>query len=698
MVKSTTGHKPPTKSTKTSTNYESPTVSDDEDHPSLDDLPKTIKLANAYAEYLDPLNTKSVRLLAKEYGCGRTALQDRVNGKSVSWEEKCADQQRLTVLEELALVEWCHQLEAWGFPPKVESLRRMAIDMLLDKEDLEELGINWQERWLDRHPDLKSKFIPPLDKERAMAHSVGVFERYFALFWAIIEEYDLYPEDIHNMDEKGFMQGVIAKERVIVSRDQHFKGKSFITQDGSREWTTIIDCVSMDGRKTSPWVIFKGIVCKKAWMTRILEYNPLSHITMSHNGWTDNAIGLEWFIKVFIPETKPSIEGRWRLMLFDGHSSHITSEVIRTCVANKIILLCLPPHSTHLLQPLDIGLFGPLAAFYKCIIRTKTKFGYTFSVDKLVFLEAYLEARDKAFSLKNIESAWRKAGLQPFDPRLVIDALPVVQIEPSSSSRPITPLESTSSSPPILQGALKTPAHVNDIQRILQLQRDGQIDNPQAYLTKVCKAAEKAIAERLILGNHNTDMLEALARKKERLNRDGQKIAKEDARVYDARSLEERELWSNEKKEELLIIQFMKWGPLIFDFKPKKARKVKDPRASPIKSPIKRPRTKKLEIALDPFTLEPLVALTFENLFLLPEEDRVIPSEPLKLVDPLKQPKLPKAKKPPVQIPVSMVVILKYDKEGDIALRIREIGEIRSSRGRTIRLTNKGLAIRKKNK
>jgi DDE superfamily endonuclease len=68
----------------------------------------------------------------------------------------------------------------------------------------------------------------------------------------------------------------------------------------------------MDGRKTSPWVIFKGVQCKKAWMKHILDY-----------GWTYNAIGLEWFTKVFVPETTPLVEGRWRLMLFDGHSSYM---------------------------------------------------------------------------------------------------------------------------------------------------------------------------------------------------------------------------------------------------------------------------------------------------------------------------------------------------------------------------------------
>jgi hypothetical protein len=92
MAKTTTGLISPIRSTKTSTNYECPIVSDDDDHPSISDLPKSILLANVHSEYLDPLNTKSMRLLAKEYGCGRTALQDRINGKSDPWNQKCADQ------------------------------------------------------------------------------------------------------------------------------------------------------------------------------------------------------------------------------------------------------------------------------------------------------------------------------------------------------------------------------------------------------------------------------------------------------------------------------------------------------------------------------------------------------------------------------------------------------------------------------
>jgi hypothetical protein len=58
----------------------------------------------------------------------------------------------------------------------------MVIDILVNKEDLDPLGVNWQAGFLKRYPALKSKFITPLDKERAMAQDISVFKRYFALF------------------------------------------------------------------------------------------------------------------------------------------------------------------------------------------------------------------------------------------------------------------------------------------------------------------------------------------------------------------------------------------------------------------------------------------------------------------------------------------------------------------------------------
>jgi hypothetical protein len=69
---------------------------------------------------------------------------------------------------------------------------------------------------------------------------------------------------------------------------------------------------------------------------------------MSYNGWTDNAIGLEWFLKCFLLESKARLYKEYRIMVFNSYVSHISSEVIRACVANKVIFLCLPSHITHL--------------------------------------------------------------------------------------------------------------------------------------------------------------------------------------------------------------------------------------------------------------------------------------------------------------------------------------------------------------
>ena len=111
----------------------------------------------------------------------------------------------------------------------------MAKDMLIKKGDIKSLGKNWQAYFFQRHPELKSKFIPPLNKKRARAQNPEVFQRYFDLFQTFRDMYNIDTRDIYNIDEKGFMQGVIRKQKVIVSREEKFRGKSYVTQCENRE-------------------------------------------------------------------------------------------------------------------------------------------------------------------------------------------------------------------------------------------------------------------------------------------------------------------------------------------------------------------------------------------------------------------------------------------------------------------------------
>jgi hypothetical protein len=46
------------------------------------------------------------------------------------------------------------------------------------------------------------------------------------------------------------------------------------------------------------------------------------------------------------------------MLIVNGHDSHVTLEAVEFCVQNKILLLCLPPHSTNWLQPCDVSIFS----------------------------------------------------------------------------------------------------------------------------------------------------------------------------------------------------------------------------------------------------------------------------------------------------------------------------------------------------
>ena len=105
------------------------------------ELPKAQRLDNAYAEWLHPDNIKSERAISLEHGIARSSLKGRIQGGRARTIED-ENRQRLTHLEEKVLKDWCLQLEAWGFPARVEALRRMDKDMLAEKGDYKKLGKN----------------------------------------------------------------------------------------------------------------------------------------------------------------------------------------------------------------------------------------------------------------------------------------------------------------------------------------------------------------------------------------------------------------------------------------------------------------------------------------------------------------------------------------------------------------------------
>lgn len=79
-------------------------------------------------------------------------------------------------------------------------------------------------------------------------------------------------------------------------------------------------------------------------------------------------------------------------------------------------------HSSHLLQPLDIGCFAILKRIYGSLVDQKMRLGISY-IDKLDFLAAYPQARINTFKSETIQNSFRAAGLVPFNPEPVLSKL-----------------------------------------------------------------------------------------------------------------------------------------------------------------------------------------------------------------------------------------------------------------------------------
>ena len=112
---------------------------------------------------------------------------------------------------------------------------------------------------------------------------------------------------------------------------------------------------------------------------------------------------------------------------------------IEECDRLRILILILPPHSTHRLQPLNVGLFSPLARFYTNGRNNLTSNSLgLIGMSKRSFWAVFWPAWKQAFTKKNVDSAFQKTGIFPLNPAIVLDL--ITKSEPVRSSQlPKTP-------------------------------------------------------------------------------------------------------------------------------------------------------------------------------------------------------------------------------------------------------------------
>lgn len=359
----------------------------------------------------------SINRAAKDCGVPPTTLKDRLSGR-VTNGTKPGRVSYLGSDEEKELESYLTKANEVGYGKTRREVKAIAEKVAAEKGVLRGSRISdgWWRGFLQRHPNLSLRSGDATGHVRMNAMTKENLTNYFDLLNGCIEENGLqnHPECIYNMDESGLPLDP-KPPKVIALKGQR---KVRYRCSGNKSQITVLGCCSATGQALPPFIIFQGKQLNYQW-TR--EEIPGTRYGVSDSGWTDRDLFRGWLMDHFLTH---AVGGRPLLLLVDGHSSHYDPDTIRFAKEHNVIIFCLPPHTTHEAQPLDISFFGPLKIHWREVCHVFLQSSPGKVVTKYNFVELFSKAWLKTCSPETICSGFRRAGIVPFCPDVLLKRCP----------------------------------------------------------------------------------------------------------------------------------------------------------------------------------------------------------------------------------------------------------------------------------
>jgi hypothetical protein len=466
-----------------------------------------------------------------------TTLYHRDHGRR-SREEHAQSQQYLTPEEEKAMVRFLLRMSGLGHPVRIKFIPSLAFSIARRRsttsKPIKPPGKNWPRAFEKRHPELKARRVRAIDWKRHENNIHDKIVEWFEVIGKVLQDPAVLAENVYNMDETGVMLSKLGSVKVLVDKDdvRDYRGTGV-----KRTMVTAIECISADGRSLHPLIIWPASTHRSNWTT---YPTPEWHYAHSENGYNDSKISLEWLRRVFDPQTRARANSKPRVLVCDGFGTHETLEVLEFCLENNIIMCRIPSHTSHKIQPCDVGPFAPLKAAYRDQVERLNRGGVD-TVGKEHFTSLYKPAREKALSRRNIMAGWSATGLYPYNPKRVLDSLPkstanstateTYSLAVSSSQEeipqtPVTPVSAEALTS--LHNRITQDAYAHDAQSRQRLQK---------HVQKLASAAQISFAERALLQDQNRFLLKVNGEAKTR--RSTRSVVLGRAKVMSFQELEE---------------------------------------------------------------------------------------------------------------------------------------------------------------
>ena len=269
-------------------------------------------------------------------------------------------------------------------------------------------GKDWYYGFIKRHPNISLRKPEATSLNRITAFNETEVKAFFNNLETLQRTHHFDGDRIYNVDETGITIDQ-RNSRILAPKGQKQVG---MATSGERGTTTTVVCAfNASGNYIPPFFIFK----RKRLNSQLLQGGAENMIAaVSDSGWINENLFVDW-LQHFISFSKPSKESPILLVL-DNHESHVSLDCYELCHQHGIHLLCLPPHTSHCMQPLDLTYFGPLKTAYnrECDLYMADNIGRRITQYEVV--ELFTKAFNRISNLEKASNGFRAAGIFPLDP------------------------------------------------------------------------------------------------------------------------------------------------------------------------------------------------------------------------------------------------------------------------------------------
>jgi hypothetical protein len=408
-----------------------------------------------------PREATSMRAFAARHKVPFSTFQREVN--RIRKEADVGPQGRpnyLTPYEDNTLVAYVLYMQRSSVPASREQIMRLAGQLAARRDpSIQPPSPSWYRDWIASHPYVTVAACKNVDKARKAFEDCDpdYVVQFFNALAGIVNDYNIGPSEAWNEDEAGIRIGVLYQKyhAVITHASRHERPS--VSDPANRETATLIGCGNAVGDDIPPWVIFKVFpsihwaqndlpagmrfarsdaafsnaeICLD-WLKHFNYYSwarsaQAQRIGKSLVEWFGfdehgfNAQGLEAEDSDYV--IRPKEEQVFRLLIIDGFSGHTTIEFLEYCIKYDIIVGIFPPHSTHLLQPLDRGVFQPMKNKHQKSVRNHIAIG-EICFNRNDFIAAFKDIYEHGFTRHHIINGFEASGLYPPNPSPVLAQL-----------------------------------------------------------------------------------------------------------------------------------------------------------------------------------------------------------------------------------------------------------------------------------